>query len=1039
MKILYIANERRGADVAARALHATVPDVRTTWVQTHGSGMSWVQANRDAAAILVESEAHDQRSASFVEQIRSHGLATPVVIVAPQHSEAPLAALGAGADGYVVDGESLEADLPRVVTAAIDRARTRRDILVLKLAELEAVHTDAVQRLARAEQAHQQTEQESASELAASRARLAAVQAQHTASLVREARICAALQERLFELEAALRDANDRRAADAAAAADHLVKRHAEFTAGLEQAAEARESIAKELNAATAALDEAQKARTDDAAAAAAHLARREAELGAALEDAAAGLAALERALSDAQAASEEAGRHAAAQLADAAAHQAALEDQLTREEDTRTVIERSLAAAEAARQESEQRHAAELAAAAMRLADVQSRYDAAVTESAHLARREAELAERLTRESAVRTTLDQDLAESRTVRTTLEQDLAESRIDSARARRRFLHVVSAYRRRARVNRTLLEAQLTRERADSERQLEARDVEIRQMQVERETLQHVVATTGEQVQRLQTTLDEERQGHERARLASESELQRLSAESDRLRESLDQLRIAFHELERIAGEHAVERARLESVVAEREMELSAQSARHLAAEQAAQEALAQSQESHRLALEASSRDIARLHYETSALGDELDATRIRVEALRRETDRVPILQAQLEESRRARRRQFERAPYGLCECTRDGVITHVNHSLVRLLGYRRADDLTGVDFAAIAFECPDDLRWLLERTLNTRKAETVESTWKPRSRRRLVVRLQALCTANDSVEIVVQDITHLRALEDRLRQGQRMEAIGRLASEVAVTCDSLLRDVVRDGDRWLAAVDAAHRHRGAMLLGEVKRAGSFLRQLAAHGSGQRSAPGPTSVHGVLRDLRPVLQRVAGDDIKLLLPKRSASFDVDVERERVERVFVNVAGYARERMPSGGEVRIDLSATVVGGRFTARYPDVRRGPHVVITVAGQRQAVPSDTDGTRAAARPESPPSSSPGVDVGALLELVAGCGGHLWMEAEPAGNMTVKIHLPQRTRDDAAEPAEPAAPVERSERGGRLGRWFRKTSTLAGS
>jgi len=99
------------------------------------------------------------------------------------------------------------------------------------------------------------------------------------------------------------------------------------------------------------------------------------------------------------------------------------------------------------------------------------------------------------------------------------------------------------------------------------------------------------------------------------------------------------------------------------------------------------------------------------------------------------------------------------------------------------------------DFAAAAHDSAGDLGWLLERARTTRKTETVETQWKTWDDRRLIVRLQALATTTGSIDIVAEDITDVRALEERLRQAQRMEAVGRLASEVAVTCDALLSDV----------------------------------------------------------------------------------------------------------------------------------------------------------------------------------------------------------------------------------------------------
>ena len=330
------------------------------------------------------------------------------------------------------------------------------------------------------------------------------------------------------------------------------------------------------------------------------------------------------------------------------------------------------------------------------------------------------------------------------------------------------------------------------------------------------------------------------------------------------------------------------------------------------------------------------------------------------------------------------------------------------------------------------FESADDLRWLIERSVDTGTTELLETTWRRKDRGRLVVRLQAVTVGSDSIEIVAEDITELRAVEDKLRQAQRMEAVGRLASEVAVTCDNLLRDVTQDGQQWLAAIDSdpVLRHQGEQLLGEVTRAASFLRQLGVYGERQVNALEPVSMNRVLRDMEAVLKRVAGDDIELILPKGAPALDVDVETERVERVLVNVASYARERMPAGGRLKIDLAPVVADRRFIAKYPNVRPGDHVLITVTEVPGAARSDR---AAGLQPEqaearTTPSDKPGVDLGALLALIGDCGGHLWMAAEPPGNMVLKIHLPRRGSDNAPETHQAGA---QPERGRVMGRWFR--------
>src|SRR5207244_2883166 len=86
------------------------------------------------------------------------------------------------------------------------------------------------------------------------------------------------------------------------------------------------------------------------------------------------------------------------------------------------------------------------------------------------------------------------------------------------------------------------------------------------------------------------------------------------------------------------------------------------------------------------------------------LGRELQAARSDYEVQRTQASRVPQLQNQLDEARTENRRLFTHTPYGICQYARGGGLTHLNHALVALLGYRTADELRTVDFATTVFE-----------------------------------------------------------------------------------------------------------------------------------------------------------------------------------------------------------------------------------------------------------------------------------------------------------------------------------------------
>jgi two-component system, cell cycle sensor histidine kinase and response regulator CckA len=122
------------------------------------------------------------------------------------------------------------------------------------------------------------------------------------------------------------------------------------------------------------------------------------------------------------------------------------------------------------------------------------------------------------------------------------------------------------------------------------------------------------------------------------------------------------------------------------------------------------------------------------------------------------------------------------------------------------------------------------------------------------------------------------------------------------------------------------------------------------------------------------------------------------------------------------MPFGGQLKIELGTIVVDRHFAAKHPNVRLGPHALVTVTESRRA--GRIEGPLQLQTSESGSSSrsvavQTQVELGTLQELVAECGGHLWMTVEPAGNMVVKIRLPLVTTygEPARRPLSPAGRV----------------------
>ncbi len=798
----------------------------------------------------------------------------------------------------------------------------------------------------------------------------------------------------------------------------------------------ARQALSNQLRAKDAALQDAAGQHAAEIARATARLKESQELADARLVDASTAIAGLKARLADRIDAISRLERQAAAERQEAseeaARRQARFEADLTQEANARQALALELADARHAHQRAEERHTSAVADASARLAEYRSQADAELARTAADAaralqaaveqasvERQAAAEEAAQRQIELQTELEREV----TSRTALEKELAAANLAAQAERQRLQNDLGEMRLRASELEAEFDERTTRERAEWE-SIRLKGLErISQLQAEGDLARESLASAEEQIQQLEGTHQEARADFERDRIATEADLARRSAEHAALQALFDRTRWAAQQaLDRVSKDHVAERAKLTALVAERDTELRDMASRSRASEDTAAATRADLEHRLRLALDDGQRDrrdIAQLQAKVAELSGELAGTKRQREVLKAEADHVPQLRTQMAQMRAQSRREFDHAPMSACRCSRDGKIVRGNQALATLLGYRTSDEVSSIDLGTTVFESGDELQWIVDRCLASRSTESIETTWRRKNGSRLIVRLLAVASTADSVDLTAQDITPIRELEERLRNSQRMEAVARYSSEVAVTCHNLLRYVKQEGQQWLDAIDSdTARYRGELLLDEVTRASSFLGQLAVYGREQKNAPQLVDLNKVFRDLGPVLRRVAGSNIELVLPRVSEPLNLDVDAERVEQMLVNVAAYGRERMRRGGRLTIEVASVVVDRQFVAKYPNVRPGAHVLLTVTETMDRVaPASAAVTAPASAIDSatPPSDNPGVDLGALQALVTNCGGHLWMMAAPRGDMVLKIHLPRRVLDRP----DPRLPLKR--------------------
>ncbi len=195
----------------------------------------------------------------------------------------------------------------------------------------------------------------------------------------------------------------------------------------------------------------------------------------------------------------------------------------------------------------------------------------------------------------------------------------------------------------------------------------------------------------------------------------------------------------------------------------------------------------------------------------------------------------------------------------------------------------------------------------------------------------------SLPRGESAVAVSARDVTEQRELSEALEETRRMEALGSLAGGVAHDFNNLLMIVQSSAD--LAATQLPPEHPARLDLASidetVQRAAALTQQLLTFARRQvLPATAHSSVASTAQELGPILTRLCGKNIRFTLDAPASTRAIDASSVQVEQLLMNLAGNARDAMPSGGELRVGVhDRTLVSGEVAGLAP----GAYVEITV------------------------------------------------------------------------------------------------------
>ncbi|MEO7998399.1 MAG: ATP-binding protein [Gemmatimonadaceae bacterium] len=255
---------------------------------------------------------------------------------------------------------------------------------------------------------------------------------------------------------------------------------------------------------------------------------------------------------------------------------------------------------------------------------------------------------------------------------------------------------------------------------------------------------------------------------------------------------------------------------------------------------------------------------------------------------------------------------------------------------------------------------------------------------------------------------VMLDASERHALQEQLRQAQKMDAVGRLAGGIAHDFNNLLTIIRGNASLAIEGVDASHPLHAELTNIEqaAARATDLTRQLLAFGRKQVLLPQPLDINAIVAQLQRLLDRTVPASIAVRLTPAAESGLIKTDRGQLEQVILNLVINARDAMPNGGTLEVRTSEFTVGDEASNFMPPsdipIRPGHYVHLAVTDNGTGMDPDT---RAHAFEPFFTTKAVGLGTGLGLATVYGIvkqsDGYVWIESELGKGTTVNVCFPR--------------------------------------
>jgi PAS domain S-box-containing protein len=258
------------------------------------------------------------------------------------------------------------------------------------------------------------------------------------------------------------------------------------------------------------------------------------------------------------------------------------------------------------------------------------------------------------------------------------------------------------------------------------------------------------------------------------------------------------------------------------------------------------------------------------------------------------------------------------------------------------------------------------------------------------------------------VIVVARDITEYRAMEERLRQSQKMEAIGTLAGGVAHDFNNLLMVIAGYSSVLNEALAGEPKLRGQIeqIQKAGERAAALTRQLLAFSRKQTIQPVPLNLNTAVSGVEKLLRRLIGENISITTHLEPEIGVIKADAGQIEQVILNLAVNGRDAMPDGGKLTLETRHTEIGVGHIAQPEAIKPGRYVELSVSDTGIGMDSQTQEHIFEPYFTTKPSGKgTGLGLSTVYGIVQQAGGYVAFTSKLRVGTTFRILLPRIDSD----------------------------------